>query len=191
MTNEQLLKLCRPLSVMGPKLEQLLSAAQACDIKNERIAEVGVYRGGSALLLALAFPRSKVIGFDTYEGMPFDDSLVPDGHKKGDFADTNVRRVIQLMQKHGAKNFHPIMGPFEPWDKTARFKFVHLDADLYQSTRDAVDYFEPRLLPGGGFFFDDYTSGKCAGVRVVADTLYAAGGWTRHCENGTMFLKRE
>ena len=34
--------------------------------------------------------------------------------------------------------------------------FVHLDVDLYEPTRACLDYFLPRLSPGGFVICDDY-----------------------------------
>jgi O-methyltransferase len=36
------------------------------------------------------------------------------------------------------------------------FSFVHVDCDLYQSARDAIRYFWPRLRTGGILYADDY-----------------------------------
>ncbi len=51
----------------------------------------------------------------------------------------------------------------------ARFAFVHVDVDLYQPTRDAIDFFYPRLLPGGILLFDDYGFMTCPGARRAVD----------------------
>jgi hypothetical protein len=37
-----------------------------------------------------------------------------------------------------------------------RFSFVHLDLDLPEPTRAALEYFHPRMLPGGIIIADDY-----------------------------------
>ncbi len=37
-----------------------------------------------------------------------------------------------------------------------RFSFVHVDLDLEESTYDALEFFHPRLLPGGIIVGDDY-----------------------------------
>jgi O-methyltransferase len=48
-----------------------------------------------------------------------------------------------------------IPGAF-PDEPGARYRFVHLDVDVYQPTRDSLDYFYPRLVPGGMIVCDDY-----------------------------------
>ena len=44
-----------------------------------------------------------------------------------------------------------------------RFCFVHLDVDLYSSTKQCLEYFFPRLVPGGILLSHDYS--LLAGVR--------------------------
>lgn len=36
------------------------------------------------------------------------------------------------------------------------YRFVHIDVDLYQPTRDSLDYFFPRMADGGVIITDDY-----------------------------------
>jgi len=54
------------------------------------VAEVGVYKGGTARLLAKTFERTgkTVHLFDTFSGMPPSDAN-KDLHKEGDFSDTS------------------------------------------------------------------------------------------------------
>jgi len=51
-----------------------------------------------------------------------------------------------------------------------RFSFVHLDLDLEPSTRDALEFFHPRLLPGGIIVADDYAD---PGVRATFAAWFA------------------
>ncbi len=44
-----------------------------------------------------------------------------------------------------------------------RFSFVHLDVDLYESTLAGLEYFYPRLIPGGVILSHDYSI--LAGVK--------------------------
>jgi len=37
-----------------------------------------------------------------------------------------------------------------------RYRFIHLDVDLYEPTLGALEYFYPRLVPGGVMLTDDY-----------------------------------
>ena len=55
------------------------------------------------------------------------------------------------------------------------YRFVHLDVDLYQPTRDSFDYFYPRLIKGGIIVCDDY---NWPGARKAIEEACARFGAT-------------
>jgi O-methyltransferase len=57
---------------------------------------------------------------------------------------------------------------------------VRVDADLYESTRDALAALYPRLSPGGFAVVDDY--GILPGCRRAVDQFRAANGSTEPLE---------
>lgn len=188
-----ILRAAKRVSLMGPKLDHLFNSALQCVGVRGSIAEVGVYKGGSAMVLCHVFRGEPVFGFDTYTGIPEDDSLVPDGHKKGDFSDTSPLLVAMLMRNNGITNFKPVVGRFEGTKmnfENHRFAFVHLDADIYQSTKAACDFFVPRLAKGGGLFFDDAKSNKCLGVLTCINELMETGEFVKEDGHGTAFLRK-
>lgn len=54
-----------------------------------------------------------------------------------------------------------------------RYRFVHVDVDLYEPTREAFAYFVPRMLPGGVIVTDDYN--WPGGRRAVDETCERFG----------------
>lgn len=52
------------------------------------------------------------------------------------------------------------------------FSFVHIDVDLYQPTRDSVEFFYPRMVPSGVMLFDDYGLETCPGARRAVDSYF-------------------
>ena len=52
------------------------------------------------------------------------------------------------------------------------FCFVHIDVDLYQPTKDSVDFFFPRLEKGGMLICDDYGFTTCPGARAAMDEYF-------------------
>jgi hypothetical protein len=54
-----------------------------------------------------------------------------------------------------------------------RYRFVHLDLDLYAPTAGALEYFWPRLLPGGYVVCDDY--GWPGGRRAIDEFARRSG----------------
>ena len=139
------------------------------------VAEVGVWKGGSAKWLCHLFPERTVYLFDTFKGMPTPDPKL-DGHREGDFGDTSLESVRSYL--HGFPNALFCAGMFP---KTAEglagpFVLVHVDCDLHTSTRDAIEFFWPRLASGGIMVFDDYKSGQCAGATKAIDEFARSVG---------------
>jgi len=138
-------------------------------------AEVGVYRGGTARLLAQTLTGAGQVLhlFDTFNGMPAVDPA-KDRHQSGDFRDTSLDRVQSYLAD--CPNALLYAGFFPA---TARlieqrtFSFVHVDVDIYQSVFDCCDFFYPRLAHGGIMVFDDYGLITCPGVKLAVDTFFA------------------
>ena len=138
-------------------------------------AEVGVYQGGTATLLAdLLLDSARPLHlFDTFTGMPPTDAH-RDMHVEGDFSDTSVEAVSRLVAHSTSTRLYPGFFPAtaEPLG-AQRFAFVHVDVDIYQSVLDSCDFFHPRLVPGGFLLFDDYGWTSCPGARAAVDAYYA------------------
>jgi len=136
------------------------------------VAEVGVYRGGSALLLCRANPDSEIFIFDTFEGLP-EPSGFDNTHLKGDFSDTSEQQVRKLLA--GYRNCRIYKGLFP--EETGHhiqdklFKLVHLDVDIYTSYKNSLEFFYPRMVRGGIVIMDDYASGYCLGAKKAIDNF--------------------
>ena len=50
-----------------------------------------------------------------------------------------------------------------------RFAFAHIDVDLYQPTRDSLEFMFPRLLPGGAIVVDDYGYSQFPGAQKAVN----------------------
>lgn len=125
-------------------------------------AECGVYKGGSAFLIAETLASSSVEDkethlFDTFTGMPAMANQDPSGLKEGRFGDTSLADVKQYLRDFPFVVFHPGLIPSTLESvKDKRFAFVHVDVDLYQTTKDCLNFFYNRLTRGGVMIFDDY-----------------------------------
>ena len=126
-------------------------------------AELGVYRGGTSKMIALEMPDRTHYAFDTFAGLK---NATPehDKHKNDDFSDVDFSAVAALLSDPNivikAGYFPETVADMAD----ATFSFVHIDADTYQSTHDALIYFYPRLSPGGFIVIDDYDWQHCPGV---------------------------
>lgn len=137
-------------------------------------AEIGVYRGGTAKLLANITDRAKreLHLFDTFDGMPETDSR--DLHTAGDFADTSLADVKRFLADHGSVHFHQGLFPDTAGPvKEKRFALVHVDVDIASSVEACCEFFYPRLVPGGVMVFDDYGMTSCPGAKLATDTFFA------------------
>ena len=140
------------------------------------IWECGVYRGGTAAMLAAMLAeqcRSKrLFLFDTFDGMPQTDAE-RDRHRKGDFADTSVESVCAYV---GHADLCVVRKGFIPDTfaglESAQIALAHIDVDIYRSIVDCLDFIWPRLCLGGFIVFDDYGFSSCPGARAAVDDFF-------------------
>lgn len=137
------------------------------------IAEVGVYKGGTAKLISVTSPNKKIFIFDTFEGMPETKSGV-DLHKQGDFNDCSEGEVLSFLSD--CNNIVCKKGLF-PESATSiqllRFSFVHIDVDIYQSVKDCCSFFYSRMVSCGVMLFDDYGFPTCPGAKKAVDEFFS------------------
>jgi O-methyltransferase len=147
-------------------------ASQALQLGGE-FWECGVYKGGTAMLLAgRLFPSGALLRlFDTFEGMPETDA-VRDLHKAGDFSDTSLEGVRSRVRGNFV-HFHKGLIPetFSGLEST-RIAFAHVDVDIHSAILACCDFIFPRLCVGGFMVFDDYGFPFCPGARAAVDEFF-------------------
>lgn len=120
------------------------------------IAEVGVYKGGSATVICQNKKEKTLYLFDTFNGLPYSDGI----YKKGEYK-SNYFFVKNTLRNY--QNVFIYKGTFpetsEPI-KNKKFSMVHLDVDIYHSTIDSLNFFYPRMSVGGIILIHDYTYSK-------------------------------
>lgn len=138
------------------------------------IAEVGVYKGGTAWLLSRIFKDTQktLHLFDTFSGMP-STNVDKDIHQKGDFSDTSLESVKAYLNDCNDVFFYQgifpeTAGPIQHM----KFCFVHIDVDIYKSTMDCCNFFYPKIENGGIMIFDDYGTLDCPGVKKAVDEYF-------------------
>jgi O-methyltransferase len=148
----------------------IYSMAKAKSASKGDFAEVGVFRGTSAEVICRAKGDNKALWlFDTFEGMPQagrDSIMYPAGTFRcgEDFVRT------RLSKWHGV---HLVKGLFPRTAdqiKDRTFAFIHLDADLYESMNSSLQFFWPRLEPGGIILAHDY--GRGTEVKQAFDEFF-------------------
>ena len=141
------------------------------------LAEVGVFKGETAKLIHLNIPDRKLYLFDSFTGLPkqviredCDGNVRP---QTVNFGHTSIEEVKNYIGNNN--NIEIREGIFPETAKGMSedtFAFVHLDADLYQSTIDGLNFFYPRLSPGGSILIHDYNH-NWEGVRKAVDEFEA------------------
>lgn len=123
-----------------------------------QVAECGVFKGVTSKFLHENMPDRKLFLFDTFEGFSNQDT---DNYLASDqrFKDTSVRGVLNYI---GDENNIIIKQGFFPNTtvgmETEQFAFVMLDFDKYEPTLAGLNFFYPRLSPGGYIFIHDYNN---------------------------------
>ena len=163
----------RSLVPLDAKYILYCSALDATRRCNGDLAECGVYKGGTARILADLARERRLHLFDTFSGMPETDSN-KDIHKMGDFSDTSLDSVKQYLAKCPNVSFNPGLIPHSLGAVRDRaFSFVHIDLDIYSAIKSACEFFYTRLQSGGTFLFDDYGYPSCPGARLAVDEFFS------------------
>lgn len=171
-------------SIVPPeKLLRLYKAALQALPLNGVWYECGVYKGGSAMLLAETIRRSgKIVElhvFDTFSGMPF--SGEHDRHAEGTFGDVSYEAVVNKFAGYQDVYFHAGVIPATFTSRRSdRIAFAYLDVDQEQSARDCLEFVWPRVVVGGIVVIDDYDWPWCPGIKPVVDSFFRERGVTFH-----------
>ncbi|CDF92476.1 MULTISPECIES: TylF/MycF/NovP-related O-methyltransferase [unclassified Pseudomonas] len=159
------------------RLFELWSLARQLDDLEGDFLEVGVWRGGSGCLLALASqrPGRKVFLADTFTGV-VKASHLDTGYSGGEHSDTDIQRVQALAARCGVTERVQILEGMFPEHNaehvSQRLAFLHIDVDVYESARSVLEWAMPRLAPGAVVVFDDYGFYGCEGVtRLVNEFM--------------------
>jgi O-methyltransferase len=140
-------------------------------------AELGVYKGESVRILLHMDPARKFHLFDTFQGFSASDLAEEQGeaatYTPDNFADTSAEGVVRFLNAGDRIILHK--GHFPETTKgftNERFALVNIDADLYNPTRAGLEFFYPRLSPGGVLLVHDYNP-KWEGVMKAVDDFIA------------------
>lgn len=153
-------------------------------------AECGTLKGFSALLMSrlaqaadARFSGERMHLVDSFEGLsaPQPQDAVPDPVTQGRkfFPAAQGTMACPLEHVQTVLQAFPQIAFYKGWIPEVlkhlpdtRWAFVHVDVDLYEPTLGCLEYFVPRLAPGGIIVNDDYCS-----------PLFPGGGlaWDEYC----------
>ncbi|MDB5947611.1 MAG: uncharacterized protein JWQ33_2637 [Ramlibacter sp.] len=175
--------------------------------------EFGVFNGTSMLcmhraLLKAGLVHPRLVGFDSFEGMPTQSADEDNGvWKPGQFF-SSLEYTRARLSREGVdwKRTHLIKGWFSETatpETARRLKLqkagvIMIDCDLYSSTVDALLFCEPLIRDRAVIFFDDWHWGSLAeqglGERRAFDEFLArhtdieAGPFESYGESSVAFL---
>jgi predicted O-methyltransferase YrrM len=134
------------------------------------VAEIGVYKGGSALEISKILTNDNIYLFDTFEGLP-ETNEYDNYHKKGDFNDVSYENILKLFENNNKIQIYKGVFPIENSEvlNNKKFKFVHLDVDIYDSYKNCLNFFHDKMAKGGIIVFDDYNASTCLGAKKAID----------------------
>lgn len=137
------------------------------------IVECGLGEGNTFAMLAYllgseVMRHRKLWGFDSFEGWPeptqFDAS--PRNPKKGEWKVSEEMVTRRLEESELYRAFPDLPSRIEirkgflkdtlPLFPDRRIAFLHIDVDLYEGYRDALQYLFPKVSPNGYVVLDEY-----------------------------------
>jgi O-methyltransferase len=173
---------------------------QVSKLKEGSIIEVGVWRGGTGALIAKKAKdcgiEDRVFLCDTFTGVVkagVKDSV----YEGGEHANTSRRTVEKLIStRMKLDNVEILEGIFPEQTghrvEDMKFRFCHVDVDVYQSAKEVVDWIWDKMVPGGIVVYDDYGFDCCDGiVKYVEEQMMCEDRIVIHNLNGhAIVLKR-
>lgn len=124
------------------------------------IAELGVYRGGTLLLISeilqnLNFTTPNLIGFDTWDGFPKRRCLL-DMYDSDEF---DCRDYDQITRKLASRRISLVRGDIVETIRTIRNRkllLTFIDTDNYTPAKAALPEIAANTVPGGAIVFDHF-----------------------------------
>lgn len=150
---EQNMAAARPLDTRYAVLDHALDVlAKVPGVAGGLYCEFGVYKGETLNHIARKVD-GMVHGFDSFEGLP---ECWRDGYPQGAF------RLAAGQLPVCEPNVNLVAGWFD--ESLPRFletrsdpvAFIHVDCDLYSSTRTIFEHLGGRIMPGAVLVFDEY-----------------------------------
>lgn len=189
---------CRRTRLDWGRMNQILRFADAAiaDGIEGDFTEFGVWKGGVCYAVAkrwgsrearrentdveatsVARVARRILGFDSFCGVPAPDAQRDGMFDMGLFGDVDVAEIRAFMDANGVGNSVEMI---EGWFADTigviddrRLALCHIDADCYESVKLALERAWPRMTPGGYVIFDDYLAPMCPGATIAVEEFFA------------------
>jgi len=142
------------------------------DLATGLVAEFGVATGRTINHFARLLPHRVIHGFDSFEGLPEDWTS---RMRKGFFARGNLPQVRANCQLWVGW-FNETLPKFkEQVQLTRPIVLLHVDCDLYSSTKTVLDQLKDNIVSGTVIIFDEY-------MNYPGWQLDEFRAWQEHCQ---------
>lgn len=147
-------------------------------------AECGAWKGHSAYIISSILSTSKFTGdfhiFDSFEGglsekVEKDKNLRKELNEKEIQIESNAFISTENEVRSCLKSFK-FIHLYKGWiperfseAENKQFQFLHIDVDLYEPTRDSLEFFYARLVKNGVIVCDDYGASHFPGATKAVD----------------------
>lgn len=157
------------------------------------ICEFGVAQGATSRLLAFEILQTdrNLWLFDSFEGLPApgaEDKLIDDIFKLGSmekYQGTMASPETEVLEKLQAVAFPRtrtkvkkgwVTDTIKCGELPSQVSFAYVDFDFYEPIKDALEFLDPRMPPGGQIVVDDYGFFSAGAQLAVDQFVEAAGG---------------
>lgn len=168
----------KPKYVTNPRFAALESTAKEIYKNNIEgsTAECGVYKGYFSNMISRFFPDRKLYLFDTFEGFDSRDIAV---ERESHYSDEGPQwesflndSSVEIALNNIGYRYNAIVRkgwfPETTVDlEDEQFAFVSLDTDVYNPIYAGLDFFYPRMSPGGVIFIHDFRIWDNKGVPTA------------------------
>jgi len=114
--------------------------------------EFGVYKGETINFIANLLSNKQIYGFDSFEGLP---ETWRYNFDKGTFKLDNLPKVKEnVVLVKGW--FEETLPKFIEKHRNAPVSFIHIDCDLYSSTKTIFNHLKDNIVTGTVIVFDEF-----------------------------------
>lgn len=149
-------------------------------------AELGTYKGIFAhFIFKYKSPHAKLYCFDTFEGFAKRDVEIEQYKvnlkvNEGFFSDTSLEKVRKnILDNRGYTDDLKLVKGYFPDSfkgcENIKWRFVLLDADLYEPIKEGVKAFWPQLVKGGVLMVHDYYGGYSGAKKAIDEYFEQLG----------------
>lgn len=125
----------------------------APSMQNGLMLEFGVFQGRTINYIAKKLLASKIYGFDSFEGLP---EVWRDGFGEGAFKMAQLPQVesnVELLKGWFDNSLPEFL---EAVGSEISVSYLHVDCDLYSSTKTIFRFLADRIKSGAVIVFDEY-----------------------------------